>query len=205
MGGVRPARLCEPQRLGPVLHPNSVEFGPRAPGVGRRPSAQARRPLRSQEHSPFTVLRNSSSARPPRAAKASPSPRTAIPQGIALLALSSSGRSLRGPQQRQLRASAAGGFGPRDPKGSQKLGPIHRPKFAPVLRPVSASLRLRYRSAAFAVARGNSCRIGSPPTGRICHLKRAGDGIFVSGSNFFRAPARFILFRLTAEIVESLL
>ncbi len=32
----------------------------------------------------------------------------------ALLALSSSGRSLRGPRQRELRASAAGGFGPRD-------------------------------------------------------------------------------------------
>ena len=43
-----------------------------------------------------------------------PNKRTAIPLGIALFALSSSGRSLRGPQQRQLRASAAGGFGPRD-------------------------------------------------------------------------------------------
>ncbi len=32
-------------------------------------------------------------------------------------------RSLRGPQQRQLRASAAGGFGPRDPKGSHKHCP----------------------------------------------------------------------------------
>ena len=39
----------------------------------------------------------------------------------------------------------------------------------PVLRPVSASLRLRFRSAT-AVARGNSCRIGQVPTGRICHL-----------------------------------
>ncbi len=35
----------------------------------------------------------------------------------------------------------------------------HSPKLAPVLRPVSASLRLRFRSAT-AVARGNSCRIG---------------------------------------------
>ncbi len=54
----------------------------------------------------------------------------------------------------------------------------HGPKLAPVLRPVSASLRLRCRSAAFSVARGNSCRIGRVPTGRICPLKRAGDGVF---------------------------
>ncbi len=157
MGGVRPARLCEPQRLGPVLHPNSVEFGPRAPGVGRRPSAQARRPLRSQEHSPFTVLRNSSSARPPRAAKASPSPRTAIPHGIALLALS--------------------------PKPSQKQSPKH----APVFRPVSASLRLRCRSATFSVARWDFISILLTAKRVKSLFTRADDGVFVSGQVFSRA------------------
>ncbi len=77
----------------------------------------------------------------------------------ALLALSSSGRSLRGPRQRELRASAAGGFGPRDPLGrkstAQSTANKFSPKLAPVLRPVSASLRLRYRSAAFSRALGN--------------------------------------------------
>ena len=102
------------------------------------------------------------------------------------------GRSLRGPQQRQLRASAAGGFGPRDsasrrnsanksvqfaalnsplffqirpvahsPRAAKPLGDEagdpkglhkHCPQLAPVLGPVSTSLRLRFRSAA-AVAR----------------------------------------------------
>ena len=57
----------------------------------------------------------------------------------------------------ELRASAAGGFGPRDPKGSQE----HSPKLAPVLRPVSASLRLRYRSAAFSRALRDSSIFGS--------------------------------------------
>ena len=83
---------------------------------------------------------------------------------------------------------------------SQKLGPMrwenrirfshpknkHGPKLAPILRPVSASLRLRWRRSALEswaclllnVARGNSYRIGRVPTGRICPLKRAGDGIF---------------------------
>ena len=43
-------------------------------------------------------------------------------------------RSLWGLKQCQLRASAAGGFGPRDPKGSQKLdqplSPIHNQRFS---------------------------------------------------------------------------
>ncbi len=37
----------------------------------------------------------------------------------------------------------------------------------------------------FAVARSNSCRIGQVPTGRICHLKRAGDD-FLTESIFSR-------------------
>ena len=40
----RPARLCESQKQQPIHLLNSFVFGPRAPGVGQRPSAQARRP-----------------------------------------------------------------------------------------------------------------------------------------------------------------
>ncbi len=54
------------------------------------------------------------------------------------------GRSLRGPQQRQLRASAAGGFGPRDPTGRKFSALSLAPRSA---KTVSAPLRLRYRSA----------------------------------------------------------
>ena len=65
----------------PKAPPNSFGFGPRAPGVGQRPSAQARRFYEPQRH-------------------------------------------------------------------DQQLGPARRgPKNSPVLRPVSASLRLRFRSA----------------------------------------------------------
>ena len=38
------------------------------------------------------------------------------------------------------------------------------------------TISLLRRGARFSVARGNSCRIGSPPIGRICPLTRAGDG-----------------------------
>ncbi len=106
------------------------------------------------------------------------------------------------------------------PKPGQQLSPIHCPNLSPMLGParhenrlrfscpksrhgpkhypVSASLRLRCRSAAFAVARGNSCRIGRVPTGRICPFKQAGDGVFAHHSFFARlgkscqnAPAHF--------------
>ena len=117
----------------------------------------------SQEHGPFLgvtttsftapVLSNSSSARPPRAANASPSPRTAIPSGIALLALA-------------LNSS---------------------PKLAPILRPVSASLRLRCRSAAFAVARWDFISILLTANRVKSLFKRAGDGIFARS---FRRGAR---------------
>ncbi len=89
-------------------------------GAGPRDSASR------NYNAPFTapVLRGSSSERPPRRCLRAlrlgslyPNKRTAIPQGIALFALSSSGRSLRGQKQRQLRPSAAGGCGPRDPLG----------------------------------------------------------------------------------------
>ena len=108
----------------PNSSPKSLGFGlSPTPPSGFAAGRQGRRPLRSQEHRPFTAqgCRIRPRRAPPRAAKASPLPRTAIPLGIALLA----------------------------------LAPNSSPKLAPVLRPVSASLRLRYRSAAFSRALGN--------------------------------------------------
>ncbi len=103
----------------PKVQSNSVGFGLRAPGVGRRPSAQARRFYEPQKHGPFVL-----GAPPPRrclralrSGSLYPNKRPAIPLGIALFAL------------------------------SLKLAPKHCP--------VSASLRLRCRSAAFSRAWGN--------------------------------------------------
>ena len=65
------------------------------------------------------------------------------------------------------------------------------PKALPRVRLTAAPLSLRRIS----VARGNSCRIGRVPTGRICPLKRAGDRA-LRGIELFRAPAQFIYIRL---------
>ncbi len=64
----------------------------------------------------------------------------------ALLALSSSGRSLRGPK-RAWRVAGLRGRRLRPARLCESQE--HSPKLPPVLRPVSASLRLRWRSAAF--------------------------------------------------------
>ncbi len=141
-GGSGPRDPKGSQKLGPVLRPNSVGFGLRAPRVGRRPSAQARRFYEPQKHD----------------------------QQLS-------------PTRRENRSRFS------RPKNSRS------PKHSPVLRPVSASLRLRFRSAGAArhakdervltVARGNSCRIGQVPTDRICPFRRAGDGFHTP---FDRAP-----------------
>ncbi len=52
-GGVRPARPKGSQKQQPIHLLNSFVFGPRAPGVGQRPSAQARRFYEPQKHAPF--------------------------------------------------------------------------------------------------------------------------------------------------------
>ncbi len=122
----------------------------RSPGgpKAQRASPAALRAAEAQHFSVGFVL----GARPPRAAKASPSPRPAILR-IALLAL--------GPKTGQQFSLT------HRPKPSPMLGPArrenrnrfsrpkneHAPKLALVLRPMSASLRLRCRSATFAVAR----------------------------------------------------
>ena len=59
------------------------------------------------------------------------------------------------------------------------------PKLAPVLRLVSASLRLRCRSATFS-SPAAILGISRAPAGRICPLRRAGDGFCVR-SSFSRA------------------
>ncbi len=122
----------------------SVRFGlsPIPPKPLRGSGDEDGDPLGSQEqqHIHRPILRNSSSARPPRAADASLRPRTAILR-IALLALGPNSSPKLVPmlsptrQENRLRFS--------------RLKNKHSPKLAPVLRPVSASLRLRLRSAAF--------------------------------------------------------
>ncbi len=98
-GWRRTARLKEPQEHGqqfsPIrsstLAPNSDRFGlspiPPKPlrGLGEQAGASASRGSTAPIHRP--KLSGSSSARLPRAADASLRPRTAIPHGIALLAL----------------------------------------------------------------------------------------------------------------------
>ena len=111
-----------------------------------------RRPKRSQEHNPFVL------GAPPRAANASPSPRTAILR-IALLALAPK----LGPARRENR------FRFSRPKNR------HSPKLDPVLRPVSASLRLRYRSAGAA---------RHPKDGRATEFSHTVE--------FFRAPGEIL-------------
>ena len=100
-------------------------------------------------------LSDSSSARPPRAADASLSPRTAIPRGIALLAL--------GPNYSPKLVPL---LGPAQSENHNRFSlPKNRqnPTHSPVLRPVCASLRLRFRSAAFSRALRDSFCFGSPP------------------------------------------
>ena len=129
------------------------------PGIKDAPP-QARRLVEPQKHALFN---HSNSARfvlgaPPRAANASPSPRTAILR-IALLALAPK----LGPARRENR------FRFSRPKNR------HSPKLAPVLRPVSASLRLRYRSAGAA---------RHPKDGRATEFSHTVE--------FFRAPGEIL-------------
>ena len=99
-------------------------FGLRAPGVGQRPSAQARRFYEPQKHSIF--LSDSSSA-PPRAANASLSPRTAIPVGIALFAFGLSGSPPTGKQPNLQKCNCLSGLKPAGPKTSiASCGPPRR-------------------------------------------------------------------------------
>ncbi|WP_300601882.1 hypothetical protein, partial [uncultured Rikenella sp.] len=77
------------------------------------------------------------------------------------------------------------------------------PKFAPVLGPVSAPLRLRCRSAA-AVARWDFISILLTAKRVKSLFKRAGDGFFAHHSFFARLRDSFYI-RLIAEIAESLL
>ena len=73
--GVRSARLCESQEQSIHSPPMTIRFGLRAPGVGRRPSAHARRFYEPQKHGPkhnqkLAPNLSGSACRPlPRAAK----------------------------------------------------------------------------------------------------------------------------------------
>ncbi len=127
----------------------TVRFGLRAPRVGRRPSAQARRFYEPQKHNLF--------ARGPKLNKKH------HPIHSPLL----------GPARLENRFRFS------------SLKNNRSPKFAPILRPVSASLRLRCRSATFS-SPAAILGISRAPAGRICPLRRAGDGFCVR-SSFSRA------------------
>ncbi|WP_300601654.1 hypothetical protein, partial [uncultured Rikenella sp.] len=103
-------------------------------------------------------------------------------------------------------------------KLSQQLGPArrenrnrfsrlknrHSPKLDPVLRPVSASLRLRLRSAAFATRWDFISILLTAKRAKSLLLKAGGRRIFARSRGFSRACA-IHLYSATAEIVESLL
>ncbi len=104
--GRRGRRFCEPQKLCSIL----CHFGLRAPRVGQRPSAQARRPCGSQEFSPILhpfVLGASPRASAfghPEIAASTPKPRTAILR-IALLALGPKHRPASAPLRLRYRSA----------------------------------------------------------------------------------------------------
>ncbi len=154
--------------------PYSFRFGLRAPRVGR------------------TAQRADPAVR--RTAKAQPIHHPILWDSLS--AYNSSSPAVSATSSVELQSAAWGGGELRDPKGSQKLGPKfgkkqrpihspllgparrenqlrfsrlknkHSPKLAPVLRTVSASLRLRFRSAAFASPARLSYRRNYPYTGQ---------------------------------------
>ncbi len=134
------------------------------------------------------------------------------------------GRSLRGPQQRELRASAGGGFGPSGSSNRKSL--VQNPAKSSVQIPAPLSAQRGGKTGYGFPARGivaaqSTAQFSAPcppHCGSACapppsrrplgfHLDftdakrvkslftRAGDGGFVE-VEVFRAPARFILFRL---------
>ena len=84
--GVRPARFFKSQAFAPRFSVSVCALQGWANGPARRPGGSTSRKNTATSHSATFVL-----GAPPRAADASLSPRTAIPCGIALLALSFSG------------------------------------------------------------------------------------------------------------------
>ncbi|WP_300852095.1 hypothetical protein, partial [uncultured Rikenella sp.] len=75
---------------------------------------------------------------------------------------------------------------------------------SPILRPVSASLRLRFRSAAFAVARWDFISILLTAKQVKSLFRRASDGVFRTIILCSRACAIHSI-SATAEMIESLL
>ncbi len=118
------------------------------------PGRQGRRPEGPQKFSPSLLqVRAARSGGGPQAQRASP----AIPCGIAFVPTSSqSGASGGGNELRRVAALRLPGRRTARPCGSQQFSPKHRP--------VSASLRLRSRSAvSFSARLGDSFCFGSSP------------------------------------------
>ncbi len=152
------------------------------------------RPYRSQEHSLF-AMRFVLGA-PPRAAIASPSPRTAT-----LWVAKAKPKALPNlppnPQPHARPSAARKPFPVFVPE--EQSQPKARPSSPPRVSPTAAPLSLRRtcrRPRQFLPDWPSANRQNMP-------FKRAGNGFRVQF--FIRAPCAIILFRLTAKIVESLL
>ena len=108
-------------------------------------------------------------------------------QGAGTTLLSWVGRSLRGLQQRELRASATGGFGPRDSVSRNYTASFVAPFcwFRPVAHPPERQSRWATRPATLWVANAQPKRLaqlsahsssGAPPGARLRRSLRAEDG-----------------------------
>ncbi len=135
----RPRGSASRKSKAPIHRPNSVGFGLRR--LARASKMLRRKPGGSTNRKSSA---HSSSARAPRAADASPSPRTAIPFGIALFALSSSGRSLRSLKRASRVAGLrCGRLRPARLYEPQELGSKNQSKPRPKVQPNSSSFGLR--------------------------------------------------------------
>ena len=172
----------ELQKQQPIHLLNSFGFGLRAPGVGRRPSAQARR---------FYKPRYS------------------------LSAYNCSPPAVSATSSDELQSAAWGGGGLRDPKSRRSSAQSKPQLTAQISAPCSAQSTAQF-SAPCPPHCGSAV---APPHFRrplgfhldFAHRKTSEIPLYAGGRQnfarikFFRAPARFIYIRLTAEIVESLL
>ncbi len=153
--GVRPARLCESQEQSIHSPPMTIRFGLRAPGVGRRPSAQARRFYEPQKHGP---KHNQKLAPNLSGSACRPLPRAASPLGeqagdpkgsqefspIHRLNFARFATSGECNELRRVAVRRAGWRRTARLKEPQKLGPKQSPNPSPTLSPARRENRLRF-------------------------------------------------------------
>ncbi len=159
--GVRPARLCESQEQSIHSPPMTIRFGLRAPGVGRRPSAHARRFYEPQKHGP---KHNQKLAPNLSGSACRPLPRAASPLGeqagdpkgsqefspIHRLNFARFAASGDCNELRQVAVRRVGWRRTARLSESQKLDSkhslIHHPNLSPLLGPARLENRLRFSS-----------------------------------------------------------